>query len=343
MDARSLEALLSEGGGTLVVAPSWVGDTVMALPVLDALAASGRRLTVLAKPHLVPLLELAASVARAMPRAASAPESIARLREAACEEAVILPNSFRSAWLPYRAGIPRRWGYPGGWRRPFLAPAVRRPRGRRHQVEDYRALLEAMDVPFAPVPTPTLSLDDERRGQGRALLVRAGIAADARPLVGLFPGAEFGPSKRWPLARFTELSLELRRRLPASRQLILAGPREVWLAVRLYEETGKLHPVLGPDLDLARLATVLAQLDLLVTNDSGPMHLAAALGVPCIALFGSTDPRRTAPVGASHQVLYTDRWCSPCFRRHCPLLHHRCMKELTVAAAVEALTQQLIE
>jgi heptosyltransferase-2 len=86
---------------------------------------------------------------------------------------------------------------------------------------------------------------------------------------------------------------------------------------------------------LADLAVVLGQLDLLITNDSGPMHLAASLGVPCLALFGPTDPSRTRPVGRGNQVLYTDRWCSPCFRRRCPLLHHRCMRDLSVDQVVD--------
>jgi heptosyltransferase-2 len=89
---------------------------------------------------------------------------------------------------------------------------------------------------------------------------------------------------------------------------------------------------------------VLAHLDLLVTNDSGPMHVAAAFGVPCVALFGPTDPRRTAPAGDGHRVLYTDRWCSPCFRRRCPLLHHRCLRDIGVeqvaAVALETLARE---
>ncbi len=340
-DTGATPAVSASRGGTLVVAPNWVGDTVMALPVLEALAASGRRLIVLAQPHLLPLLGLVSSVERTLPRGSDDDEVIALLSGAGCDEAVILPNSFRSAWLPYRAGIARRWGYAGGWRRPFLAPPVRRPRGRRHQVDDYRDLLAAMGVAAAAPSVPSLRLSPARLAEGRALLARAGIAEGARPLIGLFPGAEFGPSKRWPRQRFAELSLALRRELPASRQVIVAGPKEVWLAVRLHEETAKVHPVVGPDLDLAQLAAVLAALDVLVSNDSGPMHLAAAAGTPCVALFGPTDPRRTSPSGPAHRVLYTDRWCSPCFRRHCPLLHHRCLKDIEADAALVALRQIL--
>jgi heptosyltransferase-2 len=339
--------MTSEPTRTVVVAPNWVGDNVMALPVLEALAASGRKLTLLAKPHLASLLVQVPAVDEVIERHESDSETVERLRQPVFDEAVILPNSFRSASLPWRAGIPRRWGYRGrpfswSFRWPLLAPGVRRPRQNgRHQTEDFRELLAAMEVTAPASWIPRLELSPAAAEKGRALLARAQPAPGSRPLIGLFPGAEFGPSKRWPWKRFVALSRDLRRRWPESRQLIVAGPKEIWLAVRIYEETGKIHPVIGPDLDLGQLAAVLAQLDLLVTNDSGPMHLAAALGVPCVALFGPTDPERTGPTGDDHQVLYTDRWCSPCFRRRCPLLHHRCLKDLQAEAVGEACVENL--
>jgi heptosyltransferase-2 len=325
---------------TLVVMPSWVGDCVMALPLLDALAASGRRLVAFAKPHLLPLLQLSPAIAATVARSPDDATTIAALRDAGCDEAVVLPNSFRSAWFAYRAGIPWRWGYRGGWRAPLLSPPVTRPRGKRPQVEDYRELLDALSVPEPASWVPKLPRTPELVARGRERLGRAHLGGDG-PLVGLSPGAEWGPSKRWPWKRFAELAHELRRRVPGVREAILAGPKEVWTAVRIHEESGKIHPVLGPDLDLGGLAAVLCCLDALVTNDSGPMHLAAAFGVPCVAFFGPTDPRRTAPAGEGHRVLHTGIWCSPCFRRRCPLLHHRCMRDLGVAAAATAVEEVL--
>lgn len=320
---------------TLVVAPNWVGDVTMALPVLEALGAAERDLIVLARPHLEPLLRLLPSVKDVVRRAKTNAETITNIRASDCQESVILPNSFRSAWLPYKAGIPYRWGYRGELRSLLLNPPVPRPpRRRRHpapQVEDYRQLLTAMGVAGPAAWTPTLELSRQHLARGRERLERANIETGRRPLIGLFPGAEFGPSKRWPWRYFADLARLLQSSLPATRQVIIAGPKEVWLAVRVYEESGKRHPVIGPDLDLAQLAGVMTHLDLLITNDSGPMHLAAALGVRCLALFGPTDPRRTAPAGPKHRVLYTNRWCSPCFRRHCPLLHHACLREIGVA------------
>ncbi len=324
----------STGRALAVYAPNWVGDTVMALPVLDALIADGRRPAVVCRPHLAPLLGLVDGLAAVHPADDDA-ERIAAL--AAYDEAVLLPNSFRSAWLARRAGVGRRWGYPAGFRRWLLAPSVRRPRSRRHQVEDYAPLLAAMGVPPPASWIPHLTLDPATVSRGRRLLGRSGIDPEGGPVVGLFAGAEFGPSKRWPRSHFETVARELRRRRPDVQITILAGPKEVWLAVRLHEETGRIHPVLGTDLDLADLAAVLAAHRALLTNDSGPMHLAAAVGVRCAALFGPTDPRRTAPAGDGHRVLTLDRWCSPCFRRRCPLVHHRCLRDLTPADAVTAL------
>lgn len=352
---------------TLVVAPNWVGDAVMALPVFAALAEDGRPLVALARRPLAPLLAAFPGVVEVVEKGSEDRATIARLRQSACGEAVVLTHSVRAAWLPFRAGIPLRWGYCGvprarlllrpplphlgrflSWslaaplRAPLLAPGLRAPRDARHQCEDPRELLAAMEVAPPASWVPRFAIPAAWRASGAERLERARLGTPREgPLVGLFPGAEFGPSKRWPWLRFAELATALRRQIPGVRELIVAGPKEVWLAVRVHEESGKLHPVVGPDLDLPGLAGVLVHLDLLVTNDSGPMHLAAALGVPCVALFGPTDPRRTRPLGPAHQVLTLDRWCAPCFRRRCPLVHHRCLRDVPVervaAACVAAL------
>ncbi len=337
---------------TLVVAPNWVGDCVMAEPVFRALAASGREVSVLARRSLHSLLALFPGIGRtgATLDKGADEATLAALLAGGFDEALILPNSFRAAWLLARAGIARRYGYRADFRGPLLAPAVARPRGRRPQIEDYRELLGAMGVSPPADWIPRLDLPQELRERGRERVVRAGLGtrserdASEAPLVGLSPGAEWGASKRWPMPYWSDLARELRRRLPGMREAIFVGPKEVWLGVRVHEESGKLHPVLGPDLDLAGLAAAMAELDLLVTNDSGPMHLAAAVGVPCVALFGPTDRRRTAPAGesgAGHTVLDRNLWCSPCFRRRCPLLHHGCLRGIGVGEVASAVLGRL--
>ena len=347
---------------TLIVVPQWVGDCVMALPVIEALAASGRDLVVLARQPLHPLLRLAPGVGELVERDADDRATVERLRAARCEEAVLLQGSVRAARLAKQAGIRYRWGYAGALhleallRRPLphvgrfvswaasaplrtalLAPPVPHPATRRRpQVEDFRELLAAMGVAPPSSWVPKLELSPAVRAGGAERLARGHVEVGRGPIVGLFPGAEFGPAKRWPWRRFAELAHELRRAVPGAQNVIIAGPKEVWLAVRVHEESGKIHPVIGPDLDLAGLAAVLAHLELLVTNDSGPMHLAAALGVRCVALFGPTDARRTAPAGEGHQVLGSQRWCVPCLRRRCPLLHQGCLRDTTVEQVLAA-------
>ena len=330
---------------SLVVCPNWVGDLVMAAPVIRALADAGRQVVALAKPGLRPLAGLLAGISTTLDRLPDDRDTIEAIRAAGCAEAVILPNSFHSAWLPFRAGIPRRAGYRTQLRAPLLDPGLPLPRGRRRrpQIADYAELLTALGVPLPPDWIPRIDLPAGLAERGRERLERARLRPGEGPLVGLFPGAEAGPAKRWPWRRYAALARELRRARPDVQPLIVAGPKELWMAVRVHEESGKLHPVIGPELDLAGLAGVLAHLDLLVTNDSGPMHLAAALGVPCVALFGPTDPRRTAPAGDGHRVLYLDRWCSPCFYRRCPFLHHNCLRGLTVERVRDTALARLAE
>ena len=162
---------------TVVVMPNWVGDCVMAWPVLEALAASGRELTVLAKSHLRSLLVLAPGQPDFCTRGET-DATVELLKAAAFHEAVVLPNSFRSAWLPLQAEIPRRWGYRGDLRTLLLKPSVARPRGRRPQVEDYRELLRAMAVAEPASWTPRIELPESLRSFGRERLARGRALLD---------------------------------------------------------------------------------------------------------------------------------------------------------------------
>lgn len=324
---------------TLVVLPNWVGDSVMAIPVLEALAETGRQLTALAKPHLEPLIELIPAVASVVVRQSSNRRTVAALHAEGFEEAVVLPNSFRSAWIPFRAGIPVRWGFRGDFRNPLLEPGLTRPDGLRHQVADYDALLERLGASI-PAQPPQLKIGDRLIELGRSELAKANLDVGSdRPIIGLFPGAEFGVSKRWPASFFVELIRSMRGQ--ELQPVVILGPAERPVGDAIREAAAFPVPILGPDLDLAELAGLLHHLRLLVTNDSGPMHIAAAAGVQCIAIFGSTNPVRTAPSGPGHRVLYTGRWCSPCFKRRCPLLHHRCMKDISVDDVREAVAAML--
>jgi len=251
---------------------------------------------------------------------------------------VILPNSFRGAWLPFRAGIPVRWGYRGDLRGFLLEPALKRPEGLRHQLTDYDSLLEWVGAAI-PTKPPRLNLSPAQLDLGRRVLQETGVRIEGpSKAIGVFPGAEFGSSKRWPSDHFVELLRQLDERQDLKTVLIV-GPGEEALATEIQQKSAVATPIVGPQLNLAELAAVLANLQVLVTNDSGPMHIAAATGTRCVALFGPTNPTRTAPAGEEHLVLYTRRWCSPCFKKRCPLLHQRCMRDLSVARVIDALME----
>lgn len=286
---------------TLVALPTALEEAIRCLPAVEALAASGRRLLALADPRIVPLLRLAPAALEPVPRLGTLASR--RLLVAGCEEAVILSRRVDDGWLARTAGIPQRWGYAsllGGW---FLSRRARRPpSGTRPASEGFRELLAAMAVPWV-ASVPRLAVGDENRQAARERLARAHIGDAGGPLVGVYPGIAGGGADRpWPRARFEELVRRLRRRRPELRFVLLATTEDLWTAVRVHEETGKIHPVIGPDLKLDALAALLAELDEVVAVESWMLDLAAAAGTRTVGLH-LRDPRRWGPPGPRHRAI----------------------------------------
>lgn len=281
-----------------MVPPRGLSWLVFCLPALEALSASGRRLVVMTEERRIPLLEMSAIE----PRPVSWFEN--RVESSSCEEAMLWRSSLRDAWWARREGIARRWGYRGGPRTLFLNHAVKPPRDpHRHATERFRELLEAAGAELPPEPQPQLKLSRKIRERGRERLRRAQQPLDETPLVGVYVGVQEGGSgKAWPRADFEELLRQLRRRHPDWRYLLFTTLTDLWTAVKIFEETGKIHPVLGPELDLVDLTAVLAQLELLIGADSWMLQLAAAAGTRTLGLF-ARDPRAWAPRGAGHEVI----------------------------------------
>jgi heptosyltransferase-2 len=247
---------------------------------------------------------------------------------------VILPNSFGSALAARLAGIPNRWGYATDGRALLLSRAARVPdavRG-RSQVYYYRAMLEAVGLSVAGPPDTGLACPAEWKERGAALL------GDG-PWIGLNPGAIYGTAKRWLPERYAAVGDRLARRVGA-RVAIVGGEAERALGETVAGAMTGSPRVLCGRTTLPELVGVLANLRLLVTNDSGPMHVSAALGVPVVAVFGPTDWRETAPIGPRHAVVREPVECAPCLLRECPI-DHRCMRRIetdrVAAAALELL------
>ncbi len=325
------------GKSILVVAPNWLGDAVMALPFVRALrrARPGDSLTVLARRGPAAVFRAEGS-ADGVWVASGFARDLATLSRSRVDEAWLLPNSFRSALLTFLARVPKRIGYATDGRSALLTEALPRPGGTGHQLREYDALLAASDIEPDRDP-PRLPIPPTAEDTARRAFAAAGLPGGA-PLVLLAPGAAFGPTKQWPAERFAALADKLAERGLLSG--IVVGPGEERLGEDISRRARHRPVVLGADLDPVELAALLRRARAVVSNDSGPMHLAAAVGTPVVAFFGPTDPGRTGPIGSPARVLDRYVFCSPCFLRHCPY-GHECMEEITPEMALAAVEELL--
>jgi heptosyltransferase-2 len=347
METEKLAHAQSASKRVIVFAPNWLGDAVMALPAIDDVRrhAAGASISVAARPSIAPLFALVPGIRDVVVvdrRGAGWREGVQRLREGSFDAALLLPNSLQSALTAWRAGIPERWGYRAQGRAALLTRAIRPPAAREHQALYYQRLTEALG--FAPGPLePRLDAPADARRTAADLLASAGWNGRS-PLVALAPGAAYGGAKRWPAESFAALAAAL-----ASDDVVsvlvggaadaAAGTDVMGTGIFVRDAPGKNIPVpinLIGRTDLPMLAGVLAQCRALVSNDSGAMHFAAAVGVPLVAIFGPTNERETRPIGRLEpMVLSHDVWCRPCMLRECPLTH-RCMRGVTVETVLSA-------
>ncbi len=317
----------------------------MTEPLLRRLSARGEGLTVGALPWVAPVYRAMAQVAEVIefPFAHGglqyrARRSLARQLEGRFDAAYICPNSLKSSLLPFLAGIPKRVGYLGEARVGLLTHRLKNPS--RHQripmVAFYSALSGDADV---AADRPQLRLDDMEVNEALAML---GLQ---RGLYHVFaPGAEYGPAKRWPASHFAELARHLE--LPV---VLLGSEKEFALCDEIAgqlnaAQKGKCHNLAGKT-TLACAFSAISAAKSVVSNDSGLMHVAAALGVPQVALFGSSSPLHTPPLNDKATVLWLKNDpdyqppldCAPCFERTCPLGHTRCLLDLTAAVVLKNL------
>lgn len=308
----------------VVRAPNWIGDVVLSLGAVRDLRRNfpAARIEVLARPWVAELYGALAEVDAVRPSAGRGAD--ARSVRGAFDAAVLLPNSFAAALAVWQAGVPHRWGYATDGRGPLLTRAGRVPSGirGRSQVYYYRAMLAAVGLQVSATPDASLRCPPEWASRGQALLGGGG------PWIGLNPGAFYGTAKRWLPERYAAVGDTLSRRTGA-RVAIVGGAAERALGESIASGMREPARVLCGETGLSELTGVLKHLSLLVTNDSGPMHLAAALGVPVVAVFGPTDSLETGPVGDAHRIVREPVHCSPCKLRECPI-DHRCMTRIGV-------------
>lgn len=328
----------------LVVAPNWIGDALMAQALLARLhqRLPGVIIDVLAPRWVLPLLERMPEVAEAIESPFGHGEL--RLRERwrlgrslakrGYAKAIVLPNTLKSALLPFFADIPLRAGYVGESRYGLLNVLHRLPKkAPPPMVERYLALADVPGAPLPALPRTTLTVSGTHLARTLAALDLA-PPSDARPVAALCPGAEYGPAKRWPAEHFAELAQALGGRGYAVWILGSGADRPVGEAILAARPGLAAHTRnLCGQTDLGAAIDLLAVSQVVISNDSGLMHVAAALDRPLVALFGSSSPAHTPPrppEGSQRtRIQYLALDCSPCFQRECPLGHFRCMRELS--------------
>lgn len=338
----------------LIIGPGWVGDMVMSQSLLMTLKR--RRpaavIDVVAPAWNLPLLRRMPEVNRAILAPFGHGEFNLKgrralggaLRQEGYDQAIVLPNSFKSALLPWFAGIPRRTGWRGEWRYGLLNDLRRLDKKRFPKLLDrYNALaFEADQLASSgafpePHPSPRLSVDPR---QVEITLASLELSA-AKPVVALCPGAEYGVSKRWPAERFAEVA---KRAAATGHQVWLLGSAKDAATCASVSANvpagigGSVHNLAGKT-SLEQAVDLLSRAAVVVSNDSGLMHVAAALNRPLIAIYGSSSPEFTPPTADHKRIVRLGLACSPCYKRDCPLGHGACMANLGAAPVLAAFEE----
>ena len=335
----------------VVIAPNWLGDAVMALPAIADIRRhfAGARLTIAARPPVAPLFSMVQGVDDMLTlpgggglRAVLGWQEDARaLQGKGLEIAILLPNSFANALSVKKAAIAERWGFATDWRGRMLTRAIPKPVGTTHQSEYYQALTTALGISAGP-PFAEVRPDLDRV---RELALELGLDT-GEPFVVFAPGAAYGRAKQWLPERFAQLAeLIINDR---GWTVIMVGskvdrPTCADIAARLPATGNRMNRLidLSGKTDLPVLAGVMSRARAVVSNDSGAMHLAGAVGARVVAIFGATNERRTSPLrssaGAPEPAIITHEvFCRPCMLRECPI-DHRCMSGISAHAVLAGL------
>ena len=336
----------------LVRATNWVGDLVMATPALAGIRKSfpDAEISVLVKPPLDELLKGNPAVddiihidRKGAHAGATGVARLAReLRKRKFDRAILLQNAFEAALIAMLAKIPVRMGYSTDGRGILLTHGVKvsDETRRKHQIYYYIDLLKALGLK-ADGRTPRLYLTKEDSEYASGVLREQGIGK-GELIAGINPGAQYGAAKKWHPERFGAVADGLVREFGA-RIIIFGGPGDVQSAGAVQASMKEQAVNLSGRTNLRGLMALIRKCSLFVTNDTGPMHIAAALDVPTLSVFGSTDPVATGPVGKRSRHVRALVNCSPCLKRLCPLKHYLCMERVTIPMVLDAAREMMGE
>lgn len=330
----------------VIRAPNWIGDAILALPALANLKRNfpESKLWVAANAWVRDLFRMEKSLEGIIPlpqqnNLKNLNFSARKLREFTFDLGILLTNSFESALLFYLARIPQRWGYKRDGRGLLLTKGVpvHNRADRYHQAHYYLDLLSGLGLKNYTTEL-NLSLDRQEMAWMKGWMESQNVDAK-KPLVIINPGAFYGPAKRWPASKYSELASLLQEKNKA--QILITGSEtEIPLAEQIAAAMSEKPFILAGQTTLSRLAAVISFGSAFISNDSGPMHLANALRIPVIALFGPTDPFRTGPYQNPYTLFHKGAPCWPCLYRECPY-DHRCMMDISAHEVFEACQKYL--
>jgi heptosyltransferase-2 len=344
----------------LIRGANWIGDAVLTTPAIRAvrIAYPDAYIALLTRPWVADIFKGSPDINEVILyedrfTGLGGRLKLARLlRVRGFHSAVLLQNAFDAALVTWLAGIPERIGYRRDWRGPLLTTSieVKSETLRQHQVFYYLDLLKKSLNIEPDITEPCLYLEDSEIRNARSVLYQSFAISPRTPLIGINPGSTYGPAKRWPTERFAGLIQKIIHELDG--KVVLFGSKSEKeiageIVSRILPPESSFLNMAGRT-NLRELAAFISECDVFITNDSGPMHMAAALLVPVVAIFGSTDYTTTGPFGHGHTVITKNLSCSPCLERECPVnptqsreAHLRCMTDITVDNVFTALKQTL--
>ena len=343
----------------LIVAPNWIGDAVMAQPLLSQLKKQGFIIDVVATPWVAPIFQACSEVSQTIEADFKHGALGLKLRIALAKQlklhqydaAYILPNSWKSALLPWLAKIPVRIGYIGELRFGLITKSLPNPpkKNRPSMVAHYAALanIGISQNNISENHHPDLIVSAQERTN--AHLIAKNFLPQCDSFFILAPGAEYGPAKQWPLEHFAQLAINLIKAFP-NTGIFITGSQKDWTNAQQIIDQTTLEPEIKDrvknlcgQISLSQSIALISIAKGIASNDSGMMHVAAAFGIAQVAFFGSSDPKHTPPLSPYANALWLGLDCSPCHQRQCPLGHLKCLRDISPQLAFESLSKKISE
>lgn len=329
----------------LIFGPNWIGDTIMSTPLVSALKESlpKAHITIAIKPYLSPLWKNNPYINEIW-EVKMAPKYrlltywglFKRIKKEKFDLAIVLPHCLRYVLISFLARVPGRIGYDiSGLRRRFLTHSLPYTQDLRkeHMVKNYLNILKLIGIKPKEKEL-ILNIDYDSQKAAENTLRDKGIKSDDL-IIGIAPGATYGKTKRWSEYKFAELANSIAKRYLA-KIIVFISPDEKKLSYKIKKLLNKQSIILDSNCSLPEIASLIKRCRLFISNDSGLMHIASALGVKVIAIFGSSSPLWTAPYGSGHTVIKKELSCSPCFKKKCPYSNYKCLESVETE---EVLTQ----